>query len=199
MRKTRYLSAVTLIAIAFPCHSAPVPVPKGDKEVYYHAYTIGTQWTMGDPDSPDHIGKYTIKESIHTKEGYVITIVSDDSPNYSKMIVSSNGVVKDLESMGKKLSPPIFQIKSVKKGDTWKVDSRSEDFHYKATYTCGEEKEITVPAGKFLALPIHIEYSFDGDELRKSTHWHAKNVGLVRMDDNDVITYVMKSFTPGKK
>lgn len=95
--------------------------------------------------------------------------------------------------------PPFRMLEMpLKPGTKWEAGTASG---YAGEMVAGEEEEVTVPAGKYKAIPVTWTVTTAFGELLPNpkvyTSWYAQRVGLVKMK-YDTGERVLKSFTPGK-
>jgi hypothetical protein len=94
-----------------------------------------------------------------------------------------------------KLKAPECMFKSLSRpGETWE---RSPGEKLKV----GKPEEVTVPAGKFQAIPINVERESNGALELPDKYWIAPRVGIVRWDysarKDGQPGLVMRVFKPG--
>jgi hypothetical protein len=102
---------------------------------------------------------------------------------------------------GKKLTPhrTILRL-PVKTGDTWTEKYKDGDDDAEATSTVRAAETVTVPAGKYSAIPIDTVIRTKGQRAT-STTWYADGVGVVKLTataEGQTVTLELVKFTPGK-
>jgi hypothetical protein len=102
---------------------------------------------------------------------------------------------------GFEVSPPLPLLRyPLKAGDGWEIDSSQGDGRMTGAKTVGLEK-ITVPAGTFDAVVVTTE-DLAGEEKLVSKMWFARNVGLLKQEDERagrrVGLFELERYEPGK-
>jgi len=117
-----------------------------------------------------------------------------------KVAVASNGLARRWFAQ-RELDPPHPLLK-LTPGGTWTVEGAAAKNPRKSAYAEGKAEEISVPAGKYQAIPVEetLSTAVKGSSI---THWYAPRVGLIKSvarvgDSGPSVTTTLKSFTPGK-
>jgi len=99
------------------------------------------------------------------------------------------------------LDPPRTVLRfPVKAGDTWTEKYKDGDTPTEARSTVGDPETVTVPAGKFRAVPVETVIRTAASR-NTSTTWYVDGIGVVKMTaslDQQPITVELVKFTPGK-
>ena len=130
------------------------------------------------------------KEVIEPIIRFRLKVVSGTKELTEHVAVLSDGVYR-FTTAGKDITPPLrfLKLPSVK-GDTWVIDSISENVPLTGTFTC-EDDGITVPAGQFQTKRISCpEFQLGTDKMSLEA-WYAPNFGMVqqkvRAGNSDVL------------
>jgi hypothetical protein len=198
------LSLLMCLAVPF-AESAP---KKGDeKPDLYLPYRVGDKKVFErswDGKSSEFTEWVT---AVETKGG--MTVVSfareEGGPTYSRYGASANGV--SLVASGADVIDPPWRVMKLpaKEGETWDVE-RPDPFAVrplKFKYTTGKEEDVEVPAGRFRAVRVDVDFVVSGS-VRRATYWYAPGIGTVKTvsrdeKGNDHQQEVLKSFTPAAK
>jgi hypothetical protein len=192
--------AIAVVGLVFVLAGFAVAQGKVTSSEYY-PLEVGTTWIYKAKDK-----SYTVKVAKHEKVGDVMCArievsVGDKVTNTEHISVEKDGVYR--HSIGEKTFKPAVCILKlpVKKGDTWKVDSKAGEEPVKFEYTADEE-EIQVPAGKYKAIVTKTsEFESAPGTKARITVWYAKGVGMVKTAMKDGTregTLELEKFTPGK-
>jgi hypothetical protein len=190
----------TLLAV-----SLAAPVPKAKAADLYFPTAEGTKrvtQTTSDgqtTETTETVSKVAEKDGVYT-----VTTSRDTGGQVEETVVevSAKGVAR-LTAAGEKKADPVPALKlPAKEGDTWEVERPGpRKMPFVTTYTVGQEEEVTVPAGKFKAIPVTDRTERLGLVVR-NTSWYAPGVGVVKLvaevDGRDVWVTELKEFTVGK-
>ncbi len=171
------------------------PIPKSMRDTNTEWMPVGTGWKWEYCRTTNTDVVDEIREVISTEKRDEALFVVQRTSNLSQTFRKDATGLALIESGGAKHANPRYIIKpNMKQGDSWTWDAAG----YVEKRTVGKLQEITVPAGKFKALPVEFEYNQNGTVFRKGTVWYAAGVGLIRIDSDGEDTQVLKAFTRGK-
>ncbi len=196
-----------LLAVVITATLASSQPPKDGKPALYFPTTKGDTWVMEVKVGERVIVVIETVAKVEVKDGvYTVTVESVDDaggkkPRETVYEVSEKGVTRT--SNREKEGGPLPLVKvGAKEGEQWVVDRAGPGGVIgKATYTVGKTEEVTVPAGKYQALRIDVEFKLPM-RTTKMTQWFAPGVGSVKFESatgETKQTTVLKSFTPGSK
>jgi hypothetical protein len=186
--------------------SLAAPVPKAKAPELYYPTVEGTKRVMTmtfagrTTETTETVSKVTEKDGTFT-----VTTSREIGGRVVEWVyeVSAKGVFRVTTPGGEKGEPePLLKLPA-KEGDTWASEQPgvAEGPSSKATSTVGKEEEVTVPAGKFKAIPVTTEANLNGQIPIKVTSWYAAGAGVVKtvseMNGSERVTE-LKEFTPGK-
>src|SRR5262249_27108126 len=78
-----------------------------------------------------------------------------------------------------KIEPPLCLLKyPVTEGQTWRAKSTINGVGFLTICTVGKWEQVEVPAGKFKAIKVRVEYEENAAPFSME-HWFAADVGLV--------------------
>jgi hypothetical protein len=81
---------------------------------------------------------------------------------------------------GSPINKPLCLLKNpVNPGESWQQDCEIGTEKAKIMCKVGHEEEVTVPAGKFKAIPVFVEGESGGMKAT-NTYWFAAEVGMVK-------------------
>jgi hypothetical protein len=96
-----------------------------------------------------------------------------------QVVIGDDGVYR-VSGAGKIIVPPLRFLKSgAKKGDTWKVESQSENAVIKGEFTVDEEV-VKVPLGEYKAIVVRARDFQIGSDKMQVESWFSANVGMVK-------------------
>jgi hypothetical protein len=209
MQNVRLWVAVAVLVAAgvVPCQSQEKKPAQYDADFY--PLREGNQWTykMTIGDAKEQKKEQKVVITAGKPEAYEFKTVKDKK-EFSEIIVRfplkvvseakelvEHVAVKDgvyrIALAGKDINPPLCFLKlPAKKGDSWKVDSKSENAPITGTFTCDQEK-VKVPFGEFNTIRVSTpDLQLERDKMAID-YWFAQNVGLVkqrvRVGNNDVL------------
>lgn len=198
------LASLTFIpALAAQDKAAQDKPAKDPKHIEYAYYPLkeGSRWVYEVRDNKakdvrpkEHVvitvaGKDTFPFKVKskgvfdtTKEfyiGYKLKIEGGGKVLDEEVLVKEDGVYR-ISSAGKTITPPVCFLKAgLKKGETWTVDSQSENAVLKGKLEFDEEK-VTVPAGPFDAIVVRCDDFQIGGQTLQVEAWYAAKVGMVK-------------------
>lgn len=83
--------------------------------------------------------------------------------------------------------------------ETWVLKRDQFQADKEQRYTSRGPEDVEVPAGKFHAIRVDVEYVWrNGNPSRKDRVWYAPGVGVVKWEDDEGRSKVLKSFEAGK-
>ena len=204
-----------------------VPAPAQDEQGFntpYYPLQVGNKWTYradtekARPDAKNRGGSQKVVVEVTKKEptsrtvtkekkdvkekvaSYVLKISSGDKTQFEQVAIFSDGVYR-LQAAGKKIEPPLMFFKlPLKQGDSWEVDSTSEETKLKGTMKAGEAK-VQVPAGAYQAMTVASKDFQIGPQAMEMQYWFAPNVGMVKQTvtlGGREITLELEKFEPAK-
>lgn len=193
----------TLLALQ-EARAADTPAPEAKVEdSLYYPLKVGTTWeykltTKGKTQTA------TVKVAKHEKVGNTMcalleTSVDGNVSATEHVSASKDGVFRNTFG-GQEITPPVCFLKlPVKKGESWKVDSKIGAQSGKATFVSGED-EVTVPAGKYKAVTAKAE-DFEAAGVKVPiTYWFAPGVGIVKqvvkINDQEILIELVKFTKP---
>ncbi|HTU91042.1 MAG TPA: hypothetical protein VMF69_13265 [Gemmataceae bacterium] len=189
-----------LIYALFICllYSAAAELPAQDKlkETPYYPLQVGATWHYRAGDS-----KFTIRVARHEKVGDALcalleTIRDGKVVGSEHVSVAADGVYRhdltypqtqpggrskaELGNEKKVIKPPMLVLKlPPRKGDSWKVDSKSDGMTFRGGFEVAEQ-EITVPAGTYKTFRVASE-DLEVNSLKPTiTTFFAEGVGMVK-------------------
>ena len=119
-----------------------------------------------------------------------LKVVSGSKELNEHVAVLEDGVYRFTTAM-KEISPPLRFLKlPLTKGESWKVNSTSENVKLIGTFTCDDDN-VKVPAGEFQAKHVSTKDFELGAEKMSLDYWFARDVGIVkqhvRVGNSDVL------------
>jgi hypothetical protein len=175
----------------------------------YYPLKVGSQWSYrsGKETVVIHVDKEVPVELMRPEDktekaiGFLLKV----REVAEKVAVLSDGVYR-FSTAGKTIKPPICFLKlGAKPGDTWKVDSTTEDQKtIRGQFVAGEQT-ITIPlGGKQVELKTLMVASKDmkvDDEDITLQYWFAERIGMVKervqIGKHDV-TLELQEFKPAR-
>lgn len=194
MSRTLCLLTAGLIALT----STAAPVPKGLKqESDYFPLAVGNSWEYVREHSPDQVAirRAVTDQRVDGKTATVTVTFNAYVDIYRRGEAGAIHLVNWHKDHPLETPQLVFQP-GWKEGDSWSCPHfMTRDV---VTYTVGKSKEVTVPAGTFLATPVHTEVP-PGAKIGPGVQWYAPDVGVVRMEYCGSVEYVLKSFVPATR
>ncbi len=194
-----------------PAQDKIVPTP-------YYPLPVGATWHYRSGES-----KFTIRVSKHEKVGDVLCArleVTRDGKviAWQHLAATADGVYRyDLgyrlpqpdpkggqaveQTVEDKPKPPILVLKlPPKKGDGWKVDSKSDGKTFRGAFRI-DEQEVKVPAGAYKAVRVSSQ-DLEVNGLKPTiTTYYAEGVGMVKQviqEGNVTVEIELEKFDAGK-
>jgi len=160
------------------------------KETPFYPLQVGAVWHYRAGD-----GKFTIRVVKHEKVGDTLCALLETKRDgkvvgSEHLAVAADGVYRhdltvalpksDASPATQRMKPPILVLKlPPKKGDAWKVDSKSDGKTFRGAFRV-EEQEITVPAGKYKTFRVRSQ-DLEVNALKATITTHfAEGVGMVK-------------------
>jgi hypothetical protein len=195
-----------LVGLLFVPVAGSAPKLKDVPAPVYFPTTVGDRWVT-EYKYPTSTAEVTeVVTAVETKEGVTVVTIARQvngavDPDVSQMRVSDKGLFR-VSNLGTVFDAPYCVLKRpLKPGMTWTSEViRAGTTSTTFKYTAAKEEDVEVPAGKFRAYRLDVEYE-RGGEAKKSSIWYAPKVGVVRHEVFDPVSgyvKVLKSFTPGK-
>jgi hypothetical protein len=195
-------SLLLLVAVVAGAAWAAADEPKKPN---YYPLAKGNKWeyevTLTDKKKHTEVVEVAATE---VKDGKLLATVKK-SPNPSVISThvyrADDSAVVELRWNDIEYGPPIPHLKfPLKKGEKWSLKRNIDGGTLERTWTVGEPVEVTVPAGKFKAVPIVYTEDVAGIKVT-GTRYYADGVGLVRREAVfflGTVTEELTKFTPGK-
>lgn len=157
------------------------PVPKAMAPALYFPVVEGTKRVMqtkpGGREATETVSKVTEKDGTYTVT-VTVTVESTGRTDEVRYEVSAKGVFA-LTLPGTEKGEPAALLKlPAMEGETWTTERTVRGKGTVTTYTVGKEEEVTVPAGKYKAIPVTAAVDLGGTSLTTTT-WYAIGVGVV--------------------
>ncbi|MEO2089662.1 MAG: hypothetical protein ABGY75_09225 [Gemmataceae bacterium] len=196
-----------LVALAGTFGATAAPVPKElKKKSDFYPLAVGNRWEYEAGIKGDRVKTRSVYEvsKVEAKDGIrVVTVTvtiahpNQDPVQLTNTLRESKDGVELVTRNGIERDPPerIVSV-SMQPGETWTVKREETKKEYTQQHTVGKPEEVTVPAGKFQAVPVVIRHDIGGTKYT-STFWYADGVGMVKMAMSNHVTE-LKEFTPGK-
>ena len=178
-----HIARLLLVLTLFCTNTIQEAKTEEEKTPSYFPIKLGTKWS------------YEVKQAGKTVklENQIAKIETIDGKSLSVFEKSVNGTVAGTEHLaatekgvfrhrvdGTELSPPICVLKStLKKDDTWETESTIANEQIKVKAKVLDAEDVTVPAGKYKAFRVEVEYSVAGMQATV-TFWFAPDVGIVK-------------------
>lgn len=212
---------VTLAAVVFSEGTHPRLASADDpKAPDYFPVALGSRWeykTTFDEKgakTPEALANVTtIKEvvKVETTDGKTIATLESAidfgagaGPNKEKTreeVVIDAGGVSSVRGGGAKPPPPLPMLKyPLKPGVIFTETTKDGDIELTTTVTVKEPQEVSVPAGKFKAVPVETAIGTKTERVTR-TAWYAPGVGVVKQTyaaDKLTITLELKKYAQGK-
>lgn len=217
---------VLLGCFLLPLAAAELAAQDKLKETPYFPLQVGTTWNYRAGDS-----KFIVRVARHEKVGDTLCAVLETRRDgkvvgSERLAVASDGVYRhtitlprtqadvrsqaqpgnqkkeDTTLIQQTLKPPMLVLKlPPTRGDSWKVDSKSDGQTFRGGFQVGEQ-EITVPAGHYKTFRVTSQ-DLEVNSLKPTiTTFFAKGVGMVKqileVGDAKVEIELVK-FEPGGK
>jgi hypothetical protein len=191
--------------------AAPVPKHLMKEPVYYHPTEAGSKWVYRYYSAEDEVGRDVIEvvtamiepkggeKGVRVAElGSVFDGKEQGSGCYTA--ISSKGLVEGYVAAGGNFVPRAESLRvSATPGTSWENTVGTGQTGRTEKHTFRGEETIEVPAGKFRALRVDTEFTYNAGGRRVWRRWYAPGVGMVKLEDSNGPRKVLKEFTPGKK
>lgn len=195
---SRLAPLFALVAFA-PLLAAPVPKAKPKPD--YYPLTLGAKWEYVRNQDSDNVWAEEVTKA-DAQDGATVATVRIQPSGNGTAYDTSYKADKDgwyfVTQGGTTYDPPArFISADPKPGDTWELKYQMSGTEYEATATVGEPEEVTVPAGKYSAVPVTITFGKPA-QRRAYTNWIVPGVGMVKQVAGGRTTQELKSYTPAK-
>jgi hypothetical protein len=190
------VSALLLISFAV-APAAPVPTHLMPKDPPLAFPTrVGTTWVYDGAYGKLTIVISAVKEAKDGAKLVTTEIVGEDGKRTPHMVqrISAAGIFVVSEAGENYTEPWCFLKLPHRPGRTWETKLDGRALPGTGTMTAGPVEKVKVPLGEFSAARADWHYHFKGGGGLKATYWYADGVGLVQMNDKQML----KSFTLGK-
>jgi hypothetical protein len=211
---SRLLVGLTLLGLLMGATTSAAPVPTHLMPKLYFPTRVGGKWVY-------QIGKdeRTLSVSaVEQADDGTLVSVTNHLPNGisfldEKMLVTRGGLTQ-IESSQGKLESPWCRLKiPCVVGERWGSDCSNDFFMQKWECTTLGMEEVEVPAGKFTAVRVRSVLVSEARELPSripgainpprihlpvpsTVSWYAPGIGLVKREQRNAPSWVLKSFTP---
>lgn len=153
---------------------------KDDESRLYYPINEGTKLVYAVTLGEEHYDlRQTVTKAERAKDSFRVTVETKGDTLSSTFVVEvSKRRVSLVADKGKDLpAPEVMLVLPAKVGHTW---TRKSFGNRDAENTIGKEEEITVPAGKFKAIPVTYKVANRDGENTTATTWYAPDVGVVK-------------------
>jgi hypothetical protein len=178
----------------------------------YFPLKLGTTWTYREKASNQtYIVKVIKYEDIKVSKGsedikvrcavLETTAPKKPGPLGTELIgVSDDGVYR-YKISDYPVEPPARILASpLKKGDTWKIESKIQSETVQLEYAA-DEVEVKVPADKYTAMRLKAnDFNVEGEKM-EATVWFVKGIGMVKLEmkvNGVPFTLELEKFEAGK-
>ncbi len=154
----------------------------------FYPLKVGNQWTYrsGNERVVIRVDKEVLLKAPKDENvtGFLLRETSGPREVTEEVAVLADGVYR-FRSAGKAIKPPLRFFKfPLEKGDSWKIDSKTEDGKVlRGTFVAGTDTvELTLggKAQKVAAVTITCKDFQIGDERMSITYWFARDLGMVK-------------------
>jgi hypothetical protein len=218
MHYVRFLVPAGLVLALFTMPGQGQDKKSVEYDSPFYPLGVGSQWrykaTVG--DNPQQQVVVTVEH----KEPFEYKIVQDKNKkevtesitrfrvkvtSLSKELTEHVAVLKDgayrFSTAGKDITPPLRFLKlPLTQGETWTVESKSENVDLKGTFRCDDET-VTVPAGKYQSKHVSsVDFQL-GTEKMALDFWFALDVGIVKQRvvvANSEVVLELEAYKAGK-
>jgi hypothetical protein len=161
---------------------------------------LGTRWVYIDQE--DEEVTFEITKSVQEKTGETtieLSRVNEAGKRHCETLrVSKNGIFRT-HVENRQLVVPLCILKLPSKNDAkWELLNKAGNLERKGVARLESAKEVKVPAGKYQAVQVTMDFLVNEDKDSISC-WYGSGVGLVKMVDNSGSKLELKSFTLGSK
>ena len=198
---------IFVFGLALSCQPLATAQEKTQESKSYYPLKAGNKWTYQIESDTAAKGSKLINQiaKIEKINGVSLsrleTTMKGRVAATEHLSVNEKGVFRDRVNGGE-ITPPICMLKfPIKKGSTWKVESKVGE--EKLSVSCkSDEEEIEVPAGKFKTVKVVMDAEVVGAGIIVSTtYWFAQGVGVVKQHVNInsmQFTLLLEKFEEGK-
>ncbi|QJW99252.1 hypothetical protein [Frigoriglobus tundricola] len=202
---TRLLAALVCLGALPLALAAPVPKDARKPVLYYpttEATWIYRYYGVNDPVGRDY---FEVVMSVWEKDGthYVrMGCMFDGKKKTSTggvVAVSGKGLVEGIEVGVRNFAPSdeVLRVPSLP-GEKWTGELSMRPADRERRYVSRGPEEVDVPAGKFQAMRVDREVVCANGKLCYHPSWYVVGIGLVKWEDDEGRSKVLKSFTAGK-
>ena len=197
-----------VFGLALSCQPVATAQEKKQDSKSYYPLKVGNKWTY-------QVESDAVPKGNSKLMNQIAKIEKIDGVSLSRLETTAKGKVVASEHLsitdkgifrnrynGTEVSPPICMLKfPIKKGSTWKVESKVGE--EKLSVSCkSDEEEIEVPAGKFKTVKVVMDAEVVGAGIIVSTtYWFSQGVGVVKQHVNInsmQFTLLLEKFEEGK-
>lgn len=188
---SKFLGLILFVfGLALPCQPLATAQEKKQDSKSYYPIKAGNKWTYQIESDTAAKGSKLINQIAKIEKIDGVSLSRLETTAKGKVVASEHLSITDKGIFrnrynGTEVSPPICMLKfPIKKGSTWKVESKvSEE---KLSVSCkSDEEEIEVPAGKFKTVKVVMDAEVVGAGIIVSTtYWFAQGVGVVKQHVN---------------
>ena len=206
---SKFLGLILFVfGLALSCQPLATAQEKTQDSKSYYPLKVGNKWTY-------QIESDAVAKGSSKLMNQIAKIEKIDGVSLSRLETTAKGKVVASEHLsitdkgifrnrynGTEVSSPICMLKfPIKKGSTWKVESKVGE--EKLSVSCkSDEEEIEVPAGKFKTVKVVMDAEVVGAGIIVSTtYWFSQGVGVVKQHVNInsmQFTLLLEKFEEGK-
>lgn len=188
---SKFLGLILFVfCFALSCQPLATAQEKTQDSKSYYPLKAGNKWTYQIESDAAAKGSKLINQiaKMEKIDGVPLfrleTTVKGKVGATEHLSINDKGIFRNRYN-GIEVTPPICMIKfPIKKGSTWKVESKVGE--EKLNVACKlDEEEIEVPAGKFKTVKVIMDAEVVGAGILVSTtYWFAQGVGMVKQHVN---------------
>jgi hypothetical protein len=178
------------------------------KDALYFPVEVGAKRVFEKTQNGKVTGTMTSTVTKVERTGDVYVVHWESDPGGGKEFptvyeISPKGIVRIMAGNQKEVPPfPLLKVGG-KAGESWSGSFQGVPGTDPVKYTLKSlaEEEVEVPAGKFKAIPVVMEYEAMPGKAASITQWYAVGIGNVKVlskGDGIDVNVVLKSFAPGK-
>jgi hypothetical protein len=145
--------------------------------------TVGSKWHYRMTVEDETVSCVTAidkMEKIDGQDAFRLEVTIEGVVTGSEHLASNEKGVFRVRMNDESIQPFTVIKLPLKVGENWKETIQTEDGVLTTTTTVLAEEEVTVPAGKFRAIPLRIDMEDPEIGTITSTIWFAANVGIVQ-------------------
>jgi len=158
---------------------------QGKQQPDYFPIALGNKWHLQFENNGVKTSGIMKVVKVETAAGQTrafleMTMMGKKLPHDGQISTSASGVFLH------KLVPPVCLLKyPVKEGATWRVQSKSNGVEFLVVCTVGKWEQVEVPAGKFKAIKVRVEYEENVAPFT-TDYWFAADVGIVMLSTSSL-------------